>query len=296
MKTNSYVTTCPVGCAVLLETTAYVLPEGPLRRCGNSGNSGNSGGSGGCGQLISAVDEKRYWETMASFNAPGFNQPPAREIERRRSVASRRLQTVTRLLDKKPAEIRLVDIGCSRGQFVDFAVQAGFNAEGVEPAPDIAAAARALGLNVRTGLLEEQHYPDAAFDVASLFEVVEHLREPLPLLRECRRVLKPGGILIISTGNAASWTVAAMGARWDYFHIEKDGGHISFFNPASIAVMAQNAGFHVERIETARVKFHEKGDVSNMTYMLGKIAAELLNVPARIAGRGHDMLAYLRRA
>ena len=275
-----------------LETTAYVLPEGPLRRCGNSGNSG---GSGGCGQLISAVDEKRYWETMASFNAPGFNQPPAREIERRRSVASRRLQTVTRLLDKKPAEMRLLDVGCSRGQFVDFAAQAGFNAEGVEPAPDIAAAARALGLNVLTGLLEEQHYPDAAFDVASLFEVVEHLREPLPLLRECRRVLKPGGILIISTGNAASWTVAAMGARWDYFHIEKDGGHISFFNPASIAVMAQNAGFHVERIETARVKFHEKGDVSNMTYMLGKIAAELLNVPARIAGRGHDMLAYLRR-
>ena len=289
MKTNSYVTTCPVGCSVPLETTAYVLPEGPLRRCGDSG------GSGGCGQLLSAVDEKRYWETMASFNAPGFNQPPAREVERRRSVASRRLQTVTRLLDKKPAELRLVDIGCSRGQFVDFAAQAGFNAEGVEPAPDIAAAARALGLNVHAGLLEEQRYADAAFDVASLFEVVEHLREPLPLLRECRRILKPGGILIISTGNAASWTVAAMGARWDYFHIEKDGGHISFFNPASIAVMAQNAGFSVERIDTARVKFHEKGEVSKISYTLGKIAAELLNVPARIAGRGHDMLAYLRR-
>ena len=256
MKTNSYVTACPVGCTAPLDTTAYVLPEGPLRRCNNSG------GAGGCGQLISAADEKRYWETMASFNSPGFNQPPAREIERRRSVASRRLQTVTRLLEKKPADMRLLDVGCSRGQFVDFAAQAGFN---------------------------------AAFDVASLFEVVEHLREPLPLLRECRRILKPGGMLIISTGNAASWTVAAMGARWDYFHIEKDGGHISFFNPASIAVMAQNAGFSVERIETARVKFHEKGEVSKISYTLGKIAAELLNVPARLAGRGHDMLAYLRR-
>ena len=278
-----YVTRCPVGCTSPLNTTEFALPEGALRRCA------------ACGQLISAASEQRYWETMASFNAPGFNQPPPREVERRRSVASRRLKTVTRLLGKSPAELRLVDVGCSRGQFVDFAAQAGFNAEGVEPAPDIAAAARALGLNVRTGLLEEQHYPDAVFDAASLFEVVEHLREPLPLLRECRRVLKPRGILIVSTGNAASWTVAAMGARWDYFHIEKDGGHISFFNPQSITALAHNAGFRVERIETSRVKFHEKGDVSKLTYALGKIAAELLNVPARMAGRGHDMLAYLRR-
>ena len=283
MKTYSYVTSCPVGCNAPLETTAYALPEGPLRRCG------------GCGQLISAADEKRYWETMASFNSPGFNQPPAREVERRRSVASRRLQTIARLLNKVPTETCVVDIGCSRGQFVGFATEAGFQAEGVEPAPDIATAARALGLNVRTGLLEAQHYPDETFDAASLFEVVEHLREPLPLLKECRRILKPGGVLLISTGNAASWTVAAMGARWDYFHIEKDGGHISFFNPQSMAMLAHNAGFGVERIETSRVKFHEKGDVSAAAYTLGKLAAELLNVPARIAGRGHDMLAYLRR-
>ena len=282
--TNAYVTTCPVGCSAPLETTSHLLPEGPLRRCT------------ACGQLLSAVDEPRYSQTMTAFNAPDFNQPPVREMTRRRAVARRRLQTLTRLLGKTPADIRLVDVGCSRGQFVDFATQAGFVAEGVEPAAKIAAAAREAGLNVRTGLLEEQRYTDATFDAAALFEVVEHLREPLPLLQECRRILKPGGMLIISTGNAASWTVGAMGARWDYFHIEKDGGHISFFNPRSIALLAQNAGFRVERIETARVKFHEKGDVTGAVYTLGKLAAELLNVPARLAGRGHDMLAYLRRA
>ncbi len=278
-----YISACPVGCGTSLAPTEIHLPEGPLRRCAS------------CGQLISAASESRYWETMASFNAPGFNQPAPRELERRRRVAGRRLKTISRLLAKPPAQIRLVDIGCSRGQFVDFAAQAGFAAEGVEPAQDIAAAARAAGLNVRTGLLEDQAYPDAAFDAASLFEVVEHLREPLPLLRECRRILKPGGILIISTGNAASWTVRAMGARWDYFHIEKDGGHISFFNPGSISVLAGNAGFDVERIETSRVKFHEKGDIPSAVYTIEKIAAELLNLPAQLAGRGHDLLVYLRR-
>ena len=278
-----YVTACPIGCGVALHTTALHLPEGPLRRCAD------------CGQLLSDASEVRYWKTMAAFNASGFNLPTPHEIDRRRKVAARRLLAVTRLLKKSPADIRLVDIGCSRGQFVDFATQAGFVAEGVEPATKIAAAARDAGLKVRTGLLEEQQYPDATFDAASLFEVVEHLREPLPLLQECRRILKPGGILLISTGNAASWTVAAMGARWDYFHIEKDGGHISFFNPQSITTLATVCGFNVERIETSRVKFHEKGDVSSAKYTAGKIAAELLNLPARLAGRGHDMLVYLRR-
>ena len=178
---------------------------------------------------------------------------------------------------------------------MDFAAQAGFAAEGVEPAKHIAATARESGLNVHTGLLEDQHYPDAVFDVATLFEVVEHLREPLPLLQECRRILKPGGVLVISTGNVASWTVGAMGDRWDYFHIEKDGGHISFFNPKSIAILAAVCGFNIERIETSRVKFHEKGDISPALYTAGKLAAELLNMPAQLAGRGHDMLAYLRR-
>ncbi len=283
MTTDAYVTQCPVGCVSPLEMSPFNLPEGRLRRCA------------GCGQLISAASAARYWETMAAFNAPGFNQPSAREIERRRGVAQRRLQTLARLLGQPPADLRLVDVGCSRGQFVAFAAQAGFAAEGVEPAPDIAAAARALGLQVRSGLLEQQNYPDASFDAMSLFEVVEHLREPLPLLRECRRILKPGGILIVSTGNTASWTVAAMGARWDYFHIEKDGGHISFFNPQSMAILARNAGFRVARLETARVKFHDKGEVSKMRYVLSKIAAELLNAPARSARRGHDMLTYLRR-
>jgi 2-polyprenyl-3-methyl-5-hydroxy-6-metoxy-1,4-benzoquinol methylase len=278
-----YVTTCPVGCVASIIATDLQLSEGALRRCTD------------CGQLISAASESRYLETMASFNAPDFNQPPPPELERRRTVATRRLKTLMRLVAKPATDIRLVDIGCSRGQFVDFAGRAGFNAEGVEPAPDIAQAARDTGLEVRTGLLEEQRYPDATFEAASLFEVVEHLRDPRPLLEECHRVIKPEGILIISTGNAKSWTVNVMGAQWDYFHMEKDGGHISFFNPQSITMLAHASGFDVERIETSRVKFHEKSEVPRLRYAAGKVAAELLNLPARIAGRGHDMLAYLRR-
>lgn len=280
---TAYIAACPVGCTAPLQVTDLVLPEGPLRRCPE------------CGQLASQASAARYQETMTQFDQADFNQPVGRELERRNQVAGRRLRRIAALLGKSPQSIRLVDVGCSRGQFVAAAAALGFQAEGVEPAPQIAAAARAAGLRVHQGLLEEQDFPDAAFDALTLFEVVEHLRQPLELLRECRRVLRPGGVLVISTGNTASWTVAAMRARWDYFDIARDGGHISFFNPASLRRLAQNSGFEIARIDTARVRFHDKAATPRPLYLAGKLVAELLNMPARLLGRGHDMTAYLRR-
>lgn len=278
-----HIESCPVGCAAPLAASDIVMPEGPLLRCT------------GCGQLMSQVSTARYWETMAQFDRADFNQPVGAELERRNQVARRRLRVVARLLEKTPHELRILDVGCSRGQFVQAAVQLGFEAEGVEPAPRVAAAARGAGLKIHQGLLEEQHFAEASFDALTLFEVVEHLKDPRGLLNECRRVLKPGGILVISTGNTASWTAAIMKSRWDYFQIAKDGGHISFFNPASLQRLAENCGFAVERIDTARVRFHEREDTARWLYSATRVAAELLDLPARILGRGHDMLAYLRR-
>lgn len=278
-----YITACPVGCHAALIDTRLTVSEGALRRCA------------GCGQLLSRTDEVRYQKTLALFDAGEFNLIEGRALGRRDAVAQRRIARIARLLGKPHRDIRLCDVGCSRGQFVAAALAAGCNAEGVEPAPQIAQIAHDAGLPVRTGLLEDQKFPDSTFDALTLFEVVEHLRAPLPLLAECRRVLKPGGILLISTGNAASWTTAAMGAHWDYFDMALDGGHISFFNPRSMALLAGNSGFQVERIDTTRVKFADKGNTTRWRYVLGKLVAETLNLPARLTGRGHDMLAYLRK-
>ena len=278
-----YVSACPVGCHTTLTPTPLVLREGALRQCGE------------CGQLVSRIDESAYWQSMQQFDQHEFNQPPPNELERRFKVARRRLDTLSALLEKSPVALRVLDVGCSRGNFLAAGTRLGFQMEGVEPAANIAAAARAQGLNVHTGLLADIGLPAASFDAITLFEVIEHLKEPLPLLRECHRVLKPGGVLVLSTGNTASWTVVAMRERWDYFDIAKDGGHISFYNPRSIALLGERAGFAAERIDTSRVKFHEKGDIAHWRYVAGKLAAELLNLPARLTGRGHDMLAFLRR-
>lgn len=278
-----FMKTCPVGCDAPLETTNHVLPEGALLRCTN------------CGQLLSQCTESRYWQSMEEFEAPQGTLPSERSIASRFRRSKKFLDQITSLLGKTPREIRLLDVGCSSGAFLADAVMMGFRAEGVEPAAAPVMTAQAAGLNVQQGLLQDIGYADGQFDAVTLLEVIEHLQDPHSLLQECRRILRPGGILLIGTGNAASWTFAAEGARWEYLSIAGHGGHVSFYNPQSLATLAQRSGFSVAAVRTRGVRFCEKSDCSKPAYRLAKIAGESLNFLAAALDKGHDMAVYLRR-
>jgi SAM-dependent methyltransferase len=128
-----------------------------------------------------------------------------------------------------------------------------------------------------------------------MMEVIEHLSQPDDVLREVWRVLEPNGILVVGTGNAASWTVQFMGGGWDYFQVSRHGGHISFFTPGSLARLAARCGFRIDRLETRRVEFVESYQASPLVYRCLKILGEVLNPPARLLNRGHDMRAFLRK-
>ncbi|MBI5437422.1 MAG: class I SAM-dependent methyltransferase [Nitrosomonadales bacterium] len=281
---SRFLNACPAGCNAPLEATPYILPEGALLRCS------------ACGQLVSQCTSARYWQSMQEFDDSQGTLPKAGSESSRSRRSRKFLDRIANLLGQPPGEIRLLDVGCSSGAFLNSAVKLGFCAEGVEPAPKAAAAAHAAGLKVRQGLLHEAGYADEQFDAITLFEVIEHLQQPQELLRECRRILRPGGILLIGTGNAGSWSMSAMGARWEYLHIEKHGGHVSFFNPGSIASLAQHTGFSVEAIHTRGVRFCEKGDCAGSVYRIAKLAGELVNLLAASLNKGHDMAVYLKKS
>lgn len=280
---DPYIDACPVGCDSALEWIDIELPEGRLRRCS------------ACGQWVSACTEARYAASMHEFDVPTGTQPKPGSEARRETLARRRLDLIARTLERAPARIHLLDVGCSNGEFMRTASRLGFDVEGVEPAPAAAHAAQNAGLKVRQGLLEEAAFPEQAFDAVTLFEVIEHLRHPLTLLRACARVLRPGGVLMIGTGNHASWTAKTLGARWQYLDIGHHGGHISFYSPASLKLAAERAGFIAHRIDTRNVRLVDKGDARGSSYFAGKAAAALLSLPARWTGRGHDMLAVFKR-
>ena len=173
--------------------------------------------------------------------------------------------------------------------------RAGIDVAGVEPAVRAAQAARAAGLTVYTGTLAEAALPSSEYHAVTLIEVIEHLPRPGEVLQEIRRLLVPDGVLVIGTGNAASWTVRLMGGGWDYFQVGRHGGHISFFTPESLQRLAGRYGFHVERIETRHVRFVESYQASRPVYRALKIVGEVLNAPARWLDKGHDMLMYLKK-
>lgn len=95
----------------------------------------------------------------------------------------------------------------------------------------------------------------------TLFEVIEHVDDPIGLLWACYRVLRPGGVLVIGTGNTDSWTRSMLQQRWDFFDLRQHGGHISFFCPRSMEALATRTGFQIRKVNTSSVKVCEKGEL-----------------------------------
>jgi 2-polyprenyl-3-methyl-5-hydroxy-6-metoxy-1,4-benzoquinol methylase len=284
MMTDRVLVCCPGECDSQLAETSLALPEGNLLGCTV------------CGQLISQIRKSEYRASMQEFDTATGTLPGPASQGRHDQRAARMFNRLKTMLNVEAGDrLRLIDVGCSTGALIVSARQHGIDAEGVEPAHRAAVAAQAAGFKVFPGALAEASYPSSSFHAVTLIEVIEHLAHPGEVLREIWRILEPDGILVVATGNAASWTVRLMGGRWDYFQVSRHGGHISFFTPQSLRCLAARCGFRIERIETRHVRFVESYQASKAVYRALKIAGEALNVPAKLLNKGHDMLMFLKK-
>ncbi len=247
-----------------------------------------------CGQFFFPGDENYYTDSISKFDAYDGTCPGANLLKRLLARTRKTIQRVERLLRKPKTAIRALDVGCSSGSLIRALKSLGVAAEGVEPMPKPAQAASDYGFKVYQGYLEELSLPENAYNLITLIEVIEHLRNPVALLTECHRLLETGGILVIRTGNIDSWTVKFMQEKWDY--LSPGIGHISLFSPGSMRVLAERTGFILEKINYHSVSLFKQGDVSPLLYRVGKIFSELLNLPSKIAGKGQEIEVYLRVA
>jgi SAM-dependent methyltransferase len=137
---------------------------------------------------------------------------------------------------------RVLDVGCATGYFIEVAAAAGWEPYGVEVSEFAASvAARSFGDRIFQGTLEQADYPDRHFDLVMLSDLLEHIPEPLPFLREVRRVLAPGGVLMIVTPDVGSLSARIMGRRWNHYHRE----HLHYFSAQTIDRLLAGAGFSV---------------------------------------------------
>ena len=138
---------------------------------------------------------------------------------------------------------KLLDVGCYIGVFLEIAAQHGWDVCGIEPSEWAAEQAKKLGLNVIHGTLATANLPEVSFDVVTLWDVIEHLSDPMAEIRRVYRVLKPGGLMVIHTMDIDSLFARVMGPRWPWL-MEM---HIYYFSQRTMAAMLRKAGFQVIR-------------------------------------------------
>ena len=148
------------------------------------------------------------------------------------------IDSVERLAPRRGA---LLELGCSVGYLLDVARARGWSVSGVDPSTVARDWARKyLQLDVRPAPASACGFEPGSFDAVVAVEVIEHLADPLAALREVRPLMKPGGLLFLTTPNIDSKAFRDLGRKWppiDPF------GHIYYFSPETMRLLLDKAGF-----------------------------------------------------
>jgi ubiquinone/menaquinone biosynthesis C-methylase UbiE len=147
---------------------------------------------------------------------------------------------------------KLLEVGCGDGSWLTRMRLLGWEVEGQEVDPKAAQNARSdHRLKVHLGTLEDSRIPDNTFDAITMNHVIEHVYDPVKLLSECRRILKPKGILVAITPNTKSLGHRYFGACWRGLEPPR---HLHLFSQKTLKRVTKNAGFSQCKTWTTSIK------------------------------------------
>lgn len=230
---------CPV-CRTL-PRTALMLPAGqPLLQCPRC----RLGWWPWEGIDPQALYDRDYFQS--GHVARGYDDYAALEAGLRLTarLRLRRIERLRRRCGAGPGGVRgrLLEVGCASGVFLDQARHRGWETTGWEVSEYAARRARSRGIMVHTGAIEGAIIPEASWDCIALWDVIEHLRDPVGVLHSLARGLRVGGVLALSTGDVTSLCARWSGPRWHLFNLPE---HLFFFSPGSLRALLEGAGLRV---------------------------------------------------
>ncbi|WGD55363.1 class I SAM-dependent methyltransferase [Bradyrhizobium sp. CB1650] len=146
----------------------------------------------------------------------------------------------------KPGQ-KVLDIGCGSCVSLIEVRNLGGKAWGIETDPNVGAIADHFGLDVHIGSIHDEPFPGEDFDLIVLNQVIEHVPDPIALLKLVRRRLRPDGKVVLAFPNTASLNKRVTGRRWINWHIPY---HLHHYNKRSFTLIAEQAGYGVASMQT----------------------------------------------
>ncbi len=199
---------------------------------------------------------------------------------------------------------RLLDIGCSTGFFLRVAQEKGWACKGVELSKDTARiASEKYNLDVFQGELAGQPFEDGEFDVITLWDVIEHLEDPLATLNDIQHILSKDGIIVFRTPNAdglfpvLSLSIANLTGQWPH---ATPPGHLFQFSKRSIKRLLEKSNFEIIKIIDERIPIsYTFGTPSEIFRSIKWIIYSFLFVPVALVGpwlkKGDSMVVLAKR-
>lgn len=142
----------------------------------------------------------------------------------------------------------LLEVGCGNGFFLEEALRQGYRrVAGIEPSSDAVALASDLVREaIHVGVIRPGIFAYSSFSVICFFQVLDHLPDPKSALAECRRLLRPNGLLLVMNHDAAALSARLLGASSPIIDIE----HTYLFSRTTLGNLLASAGFSVIRAGT----------------------------------------------
>ncbi|MEN8250053.1 MAG: class I SAM-dependent methyltransferase [Bacteroidota bacterium] len=177
---------------------------------------------------------------------------------------------------------KLLEVGCGSGDRLVWMRKAGWEVEGQEVDPKAAENARGThGITVHLGELEKLDLAEGSYDVIIMTHVIEHVYQPVALLEECRRLLKPSGELVVVTPNVKSCGHKYFSSCWRGLELPR---HLHIFSPGTLSALAFKAGFEEYKSWTTPVN----------TFVMAAASFEIRCTGKRLHGKRYSMFTLAR--
>jgi SAM-dependent methyltransferase len=187
-----------------------------------------------------------------------------------------------------------LEVGCGRGEFLVLARQRGYQVSAVEPNPEAASAAEALGIDVERALIEESTLPRQSFDVVFHVDLLSHFPDPITALQKMAALVRPDGLVCFEV------SVGALTRNW-YRWVGRLGypRHLWFYSEDAVRTVLTRAGLRVEAVQRfgllPAALLSALGNISVRQWISRPASDRGRSAPATGFYRAYSRLQYLLR-